>query len=449
MSPAPTPTTDFRPDEALDRATRSFEIWRGAPRRVRIDLLEAWREEVRRDLPDLARGISEETGKPISQATAEVQRGLMTLRATAEAVAAFGEEAIPYDLLPGGAGCRAVLRRFPVGPVLAITPFNFPVNLALHKLAPALGVGCSVVWKPCPQAPRTSALLLEGLLRTAPGLFPEDLVQMADVSPSVAEGLAKDPRIALVSFTGSERVGLHLRAVLGGKPLVLELGGNAAVVLDASVDPVQAARALAPAAVASAGQSCCKAQRIYIEAGAFDAFAGAFTDAVRALPVGDPLDPATVVGPLVDEATAVRLEAGGDRALGAGGTARLRGPRDGRLLPPAVLTGVADEDPLCCEELFGPVTVLTAVGDFEEGLTRAAATRFGLRASVYTRDLGRWARAREVLRAGCVLLNLPPTYRVDAAPFGGLAASGQGLEGPRFALEAFSEARLHVEGPAL
>jgi acyl-CoA reductase-like NAD-dependent aldehyde dehydrogenase len=440
----------FSHERVVSLALEAFQAWRGGSRQARIALLEAWRDAVARDQEALARLVTEETGKPISQSRAEVQRGLGTLRATAEAVAATGEEAVPYDLLPGGEGCRAVLRRHPVGPVLAITPFNFPVNLALHKLGPALGAGCSVVWKPCPQAPRTSARLLACLEEVlGQGLGPAGLVQGADVAPPEAEALALDPRIALVSFTGSERVGLHLRAILGGKPLVLELGGNAAVVVDAGVDAAKAAKALAPAAVASAGQSCCKAQRLYIVEGAFQTFADAFVGAVRDLPAGDPFDPRTVVGPLIDEATALRLDAGLDRALGAGAKALLRGARQGRLLPPAVLTGVPDEDPLCCEELFGPVTVLSPVADFEEGLARAAATRFGLRASVYTRDLGRWQRAREVLRAGCVLLNLPPTYRVDAAPFGGLAASGQGLEGPRWALEAFSEARLHVEGPAL
>jgi acyl-CoA reductase-like NAD-dependent aldehyde dehydrogenase len=201
--------------------------------------------------------------------------------------------------------------------------------------------------------------------------------------------------------------------------------------------------------VASAGQSCCKAQRLCIVADSYDAFAAAFVQAVAALPVGDPLDSGTVVGPLIDEATAARLDAALDRAVAQGATVLLRGTRSGGLLPPAILTGVPDDDPLCCEELFGPITVLSKVRDFDEGLARAAATRFGLRAAVYTRDLGNWAKARETLRAGCVLLNLPPTFRLDAAPFGGLGASGQGLEGPRSALESFSEARLLVEGPAL
>jgi glyceraldehyde-3-phosphate dehydrogenase (NADP+) len=442
--------TEAFPGHLLGEALRSFEGWRTAPRHARRRLLEAWEGEVSGRVGDLVALITEETGKPITQAQGEVHRGLNTLRATAEAVASGGEEAIPYDLMPGGEGCRAVLRRFPVGPVLAITPFNFPVNLALHKLAPAVGAGCSVVWKPCPQAPRTSALLRDTFRRAAEAAGADPgLLQMAEVPPAGAEALALDPRIALVSFTGSERVGLRLRALLQGKPLILELGGNAAAVIDGDVDVERAARALAPAAVASAGQSCCKAQRIYIVETRFAAFAAAFTRAVAELPAGDPADPRTVVGPLIDEATAKRLDASLDRAVGAGATVLLRGERRGRLLPPAILTGLGDGDPLCCEELFGPVTVLSPVRDFQEGLDRAAATRFGLRASVYTRDLAHWAQARETLRAGCVLLNLPPTYRLDAAPFGGLGASGQGLEGPRFALEAFTEPRLHVEGPVL
>ena len=429
------------------RSMQAFEVWRSASRHARRTLLQHWRERITLSAGELARLTTQETGKPISLSRGEVQRGLITLQATEEALASFGEEAIPYDIMAGAQGCQARLQRLPRGPVLAITPFNFPVNLALHKLAPAIAAGCSAVWKPCPQAPRTSQLLFATFEAARADLgAPENLLQLAEVRPDEAEAMALDARISVVSFTGSDRVGMHLKRILQGKPLILEMGGNAAVVLDAGIDVVSAAKALAPAAVAAAGQSCCKAQRIYIHTELWEAFASAFVDAVKALPCGDPMDEATVVGPLIDEATAQRLDASLDRAIQSGAVVLLRGERSGPLLPPAILTNVSESDPLQCDELFGPITVLTKVADFNEGLERAATTRFGLRASVYTRDSGHERLAEEKLHAGCVLFNLPPTFRMDAAPFGGLKASGQGLEGPRWAMESFTEPRMIVRG---
>ena len=434
----------------VKEAMRAFLAWKDTSRLARRQLLQAWLEQLALVKDELARTLTTETGKPITLARGEVARGENTLQATLEALATFGEEAVPYDLMAGAEGCRAVLRHFPLGPVLAITPFNFPVNLALHKLAPALGAGCSVLWKPCPQAPRTSRLLWESFEAARIQVSaPLRLLQLAPPDPAEAELLARDPRIAAVSFTGSERVGHHLERLLAGKRVLLELGGNAAVVVDAGVDPAAVARQLAPAAVAGAGQSCSKAQRFYIHQALWEAFVPAFVAAVRALPVGDPMDPSTVVGPLIDEATALRVDEGLDRAIAAGATVLLRGTRQGALLPPAILTNVPEEDPFQCEEVFSPITVLTSVNSFEAGLDRAADTRFGLRASAYSRDLRHLRLAEQRLRAGGVLLNLPPTFRLDAAPFGGVAASGNGFEGPRWALESFTEGRLIVEGPAL
>ncbi len=439
----------FDLDACLNQATKGFEAWRGTSRFERRRLLEAWMTTYRASMEDLAECITHETGKPITLARLEVTRGLSTLQATVEAIGSFGETAIPYDLMEGAQGCRATLRRFPRGVVLAITPFNFPVNLALHKLAPAIGAGCSVVWKPCPQAPETSRKLAATFETARHRLGSPDLLHLAQVDPDVAEALARDDRTAVVSFTGSERVGQRLKAILPGKPLTLELGGNAAVVLDAGIDAEAAARALAPAAVAGAGQSCSKAQRFYVHQALWETFVPAFIDALRALPVGDPFDPKTLVGPLIDEAQAERMDRAIENALARGARALLRGQRRGRLLPPALLTGVEELDPLACEECFSPVSIITPVATFEEGLDRAAATRFGLRVSAYSRDARHLQLAAERLRAGGVLLNLPPTFRLDSAPFGGLGASGQGFEGPRWALETFTEARLIVEGPAL
>jgi len=433
-----------------DQSLQAFGAWSDGSRLVRRRLLEVWLEALAPFREPLALEMARETGKPITLARGEIGRAEATLRATLEAVASFGAESVPYDLMAGADGCRATLRRFPLGPVLAITPFNFPVNLAMHKLAPALGVGCSVIWKPCPQAPRTSRLLWDSFeaARLRAGA-PEHLLQLAGSDPVRAEALARDPRIAAVSFTGSERVGRHLEQVLAGKRLLLELGGNGAVVVDEGVDAAAVAGHLAPAAVAGAGQSCSKAQRIYVHQGLWETFVPAFISAVKALPVGDPMDPATVVGPLIDEATAIRMDASLDRAVAVGAEVLLRGVRQGALLPPAILAGVPEDSPLQCEEAFAPVTVLTCVDTFEAGLDRAAANRFRVRASAYSRDQRHLRLAEAKLRAGGVLLNLPPTFRLDAAPFGGVQASGNVFEGPRWAMEGFTEGRLIVEGPAL
>ncbi len=436
--------------ELAENALQAFGAWNGASRLVRRRQLEAWLEDLAQVREPLALAMARETGKPITLARGEVGRAEATLRASIDAVASFGEESVPYDLMAGADGCRATFRRFPLGPVLAITPFNFPVNLAMHKLAPALGVGCSVIWKPCPQAPSTSRLLWESFEAARVRVSaPEHLLQLAGSDPARAEALARDPRIAAVSFTGSERVGRHLEQVLAGKRLLLELGGNGAVVVDEGVAAEAVAGQLAPAAVAGAGQSCSKAQRIYVHQRLWEAFVPAFVSAVKALPLGDPMDPATVVGPMIDEGTASRMDASLDRAVSAGATVLLRGVRQGALLPPAIFTGVPEEDPLQVEEVFAPVTVLTPVATFEEGLGKAAATRFGRRASVYSRDQRHLRLAESRLRAGGVLLNLPPTFRLDASPFGGVQASGNGFEGPRWAMEGFTEGRLIVEDPAL
>lgn len=436
-------------DALVSTARAAQEAWGRTSRHARRQLLQAWIRHYRDAAEELSNLITAETAKPITLARGEVARGVATLEATVEALATFGEEAVPYDLMAGADGTRARLRRFPKGVVLAITPFNFPVNLALHKLAPALGAGCAVLWKPCPQAPRTSRRLGASFQAAAKEVgAPEGLLQEADLPVAEAEALALHPGVDVVSFTGSERVGHHLRGLLPHKTLLLELGGNAAVVLDAGIDAAAVARELAPAAVAGGGQSCSKAQRIYVHQELWDAFSAAFVAAVEALPVGDPADPATVVGPLIDERSAQRGEAWIASALARGAKALRAGERRGALLPPAVLTGVPEDEPLTCEEAFAPLVVLEPVPTFEAGLRRAAATRFGLRASAYSRDQRHLHRAEEVLRAGGVLLNLPPTFRLDAAPFGGVGASGQGWEGPRWALESFSESRLIVEGPA-
>lgn len=432
----------------IKQSKDAFITWEFSSRLVRKKLLEDWSRELVRESSDLSQLITDEVSKPITLARAEVQRSILLIESTLEAYAGFNAEDVVVDLLPGGSEARGSLKFFPLGPVLLITPFNFPVNLAVHKLAPALAAGNSVLWKPCPQAPRTSQLLLSTLHRALlKSHLSTDLVQVLSSDPEEVESIALHPEIKAVSFTGSERVGQHLQKILWNKKITLELGGNAAVVLDQDIDLRAVAMQLAISANSYAGQSCCSAQRIYIHEKIYNDFSKIFLEEITKLPVGDPNLPETVIGPVIDEDSAKRIEAWISGAVRTGAKCLLGGPRVGSFIPPHVLVDVPPSSEICSEEVFGPVVLLQSVSSFEEGLRQAQTTRYGLRSSAYTNAVSGLFLAEKILRAGGVMINLPPTYRVDSAPFGGVGASGVGIEGPRWALEFFSEKRLIAFAP--
>ena len=430
------------------QSINAYKTWEFTSRSVRKKLLEDWVIHLAEEKDSLSQCITDEVAKPITLAHAEVQRSLLLIQSTIEAFAEFNSESVVVDLLPGGLEARGYLKPFALGPVLVITPFNFPVNLAIHKLAPALAAGNSILWKPCPQAPRTSQLLLATLQRALrKSDLSLDLVQIVQTSPVETEALAIHPDIKAVSFTGSERVGQHLRKILWDKKVTLELGGNAAVVVDAAVDTRAVATQLALSANSYAGQSCCSAQRIYIHQNVYDDFCKLFTEEVKKLPAGDPNSPQTIIGPVIDEDNAKRIETWISKAIQSGAQCLLGGPREGSFIPPHILTNVPPSLEICTEEVFGPVVILQSVGSFTEGLEKAQLTRYGLRSSVYTNSIQGLYLAEKSLRVGGVMINLPPTYRVDSAPFGGVGASGVGLEGPKWALDFFSEKRLIAYAP--
>jgi acyl-CoA reductase-like NAD-dependent aldehyde dehydrogenase len=428
-------------DQALEAARAAEPVLAAWPRHRRAALLAQVARLLQRDRELLAGLITREAGKPVRFSRAEVDRAVRTFTvAAAEAAQSLGESHA-VDAEPGGEDYLARTERFPVGTVAAITPFNFPLNLVAHKVAPALAAGNPVVVKPPPQAP--SAALHLGRLLVAAGA-PEGAVSVIPCGPEVAQALATDPRVKLLSFTGSASVGWKLRALAAGRRCVLELGGNAAAVVHADADLEWAAQRLALGAYMYAGQVCISVQRLLVERGVLRRFARLLAHAVEDLAAGDPRDPATVVGPMIDEAARRRVEDWIQEALRAGAKALLPGGRRGPVLLPALLEDAPEDSRVCAEEVFGPVAVLRGYDDFEAALDEVNRSRYGLQAAVFTQDVGRVERAFRVLEVGAVVVNDYPTLRFDHLPYGGVKASGQGREGVRSAMLEMTEPRLLV-----
>jgi acyl-CoA reductase-like NAD-dependent aldehyde dehydrogenase len=395
---------------------------------------------------EIALVLCDESGKPLSEALGEVERAAHTFEiAAAEAGRPLGE-VLPLDLRPPGRGRLGLTRRVPLGPVVGITPFNFPLNLVAHKVAPALAVGCPIVLKPAEQTP-LCALLLAGLIAETP--WPRGALSVVPADRQVADLLVVDERPRLLSFTGSARVGWDMKARAGRKRVALELGGNAAVILDETVTDEDFARALPKlvyGAYSYAGQKCISVQRIYVVGPRFAAFRDRLAAATAALRAGDPRDPDVFVGPMIDERNAARVEAWVREAVDQGARLHCGGERRGALLAPALLSGVDPGARLSRDEVFGPVCHIEQAADFEAALAAVNASPFGLQAAVFTRELGHALRAFEALEVGAVILNEAPSFRVDHMPYGGVKDSGLGREGVRYAMEEMSELRMLVTG---
>lgn len=426
-------------EAAIAAARAAFEEYRGWPTHRRVRLLADLASHVARRRTELAASIVAEAGKPITQAQGEVDRAITTFQLAAEEAGRMGGEVIPADLTAAGEGYLALTRRFPVGPVTAISPFNFPLNLVAHKLAPALATGCSMVLKPPVQTPLTP-LLLGDLLQEAgapPGLF-----TVLPCSAENARPLITDERMATLSFTGSDRVGWHLKSLAGKKRVTLELGGNAAAIICPGVDIEATARRVAFGAYAYAGQICISVQRILVQRGIQEEFLAALTRATEAIVTGDPRDPRTVAGPLIDRAAAERVAAWIRSAVDGGARLLTGGEREGNIIRPALLTDAAPELEICCQEVFGPVAVVEPFDTFPEAVATVNRSRYGLQAGVFTRDLGEALYAHRHLEVGGVIVGDIPTVRFDHLPYGGGKDSGQGREGVRYAMDEFTEPRL-------
>ena len=428
---------------ALHSAVETFEsVGRRASSRQRGEWLEATRQAVAGAKERIAETMTREMGKPIKFSRLEVDRCLFTLREGAEEARRLRGEYLPLDAIDGTDHYWGTVQRVPVGPVLGIVPFNFPCNLLAHKLAPALACGCAIVIKPSPKAPLTPLIMAEAVATAG---VPSGLVSVLPCSDEVAGGLVADERFKLLSFTGSPAVGWYLKTLAGKKPVHLELGNNSGVIIHEDCPDVDwAASRCALGGFGYGGQSCISVQRIYVHRPLYDAFVAKLVDAAGELVVGDPLDDATDVGPLVDEASAERVVGWIDEAIADGAEAACGATRKGAIVAPTVLTGVSATATVQCEEVFGPVITVTPYDDFADAVAAVNASPLGLQAGLFTRDLGRIRFAWDELVVGAVCVNDYPTFRVDNMPYGGVKDSGLGREGVRYALESYTEPRLLV-----
>jgi len=379
--------------------------------------------------------ITAETGKPKRWADVEVTRAVSTFRWGAEEARRWYGEVQRLDTDPAATGRLALARRVPRGPVLGISPFNFPVNLVAHKVAPALAVGAPIVVKPAPAAPRCAALLARLVGETE---LPPGALSVLTVDNETTQELVRDPRLPVVSFTGSVPVGWAIRDAVPRKHVVLELGGNAAVVVLTGSDLQHAAQRIATFGMYQAGQSCIAVQRVYVEAQVLDELRALLLREVAALSVADD------VGPLVNDEAAARVEAWVGEAVADGAQVLCGGTREGRVYAPTVLTGVPLGAKVVDEEVFGPVLVLEGVNDVDEAFTRVNDSRFGLQAGVFTSDLQIAFRAARELEVGGVVIGDVPSYRADQMPYGGTKDSGTGREGVRSAMLDLTEERVLV-----
>jgi acyl-CoA reductase-like NAD-dependent aldehyde dehydrogenase len=390
---------------------------------------------------ELAEVLVVEVGKPIQYARAEVSRLINTVEWAAEDSTRITGEVFPLDDTPRGVGYRAMWQRVPVGPCAFITPWNFPLNLVAHKIAPAIACGCPFVLKPASFTPISALILGEILAETdlPPGAF-----SILPIKARDSAALVEDERIRKLSFTGSPEVGWDLRDRAHKKNVTLELGGNAAVVIDRDADIADAVERCVFGGYYQSGQSCISVQRILVHREIYDAFRTRFVEAVRNIKTGNPRDEQTVVGPIISEDDAKRIENTIRRAVEQGGKILCGGERQGRIVQPTVLENVPHKAEASCEEIFGPVTLLEAFDDFDAALATVNDSRYGLQAGVFTRDIGKIQKAWDELAVGGVLINEIPSWRADQMPYGGSKESGLGREGLRWAIESMTEVRLLV-----
>jgi acyl-CoA reductase-like NAD-dependent aldehyde dehydrogenase len=429
--------------QAVSHAAASLRRTRALPRWKRREILEDVAAGLIAQKDRFVQLIVAEAGKPLRQARAEVDRSILTFKSAAEEVARLGGESIPLDLTEGNEGRWGLMQRFPVGPVLAITPFNFPLNLAVHKLAPAIAVGCPVILKPAPQTPFTALALGEVILKAG---WPQEALAVLTLSDADTAWLAeKEDRIKLISFTGSSRVGWDLKVHAGRKRVLLELGGNAALIVHSDwADLDLAAARTAHAAFAYAGQSCVSVQRAFVDHSVFQTYLWKVVEHTAKLVAGDPTEEATEVGPLIRLSEAERVESWIKEAVEGGAKLVAGGERRGSVITPAILTATKPGMKIRDEEVFGPVLTIEPYEDFEQALADVNHSRFGLQAGLLTRDAGRIMTAYRELEVGAVIVGDTPSWRLDSMPFGGVKDSGLGREGIRSAMDEMTEPRMLV-----
>lgn len=438
-------TTWFAGHEQVERAIVAAEqavpLLRTLPTYERAAILNRLAGRMRTERDEIARLIALEAGKPIRDAEVETDRGIFTVETAAEEAKRLEGEVIPLDLLPSSKGRFGIVRRFPIGPISGIAPFNFPLNLALHKLAPAIASGNPIVLKPPTKDPLTMlkiAALLDDI-----GL-PPGTVSVLPMDREVGNILVEDDRFKLLSFTGSPDVGWEMKTRAGMKKVVLELGGNAGVVVDEDADLAFAANRVRTGAFAYAGQVCISVQRVFIHEQVYDEFLELLVNETKKIVSGDPLDRTTDLGPMIDDKAASRTQTWVDQAVADGARVVLGGRADGRFFEPTIIENAARTSFVCSREAFAPLVTVFPVPSFSAGIEALNDSVFGLQAGIFTNNLERALSAYERTEAGGVIINDIPTYRIDHMPYGGVKSSGLSREGIKYAIEDMTEPRLMV-----
>jgi len=427
-------------DAAVAAAVRAAPVMAEMPAHRRAAILQTTAARIQARREEFARTIAAEAGKALKYARIEVDRGISTFTFAAEEAKRLHGETVPLDASAAGEGYFGFFIRRPVGVVAAISPFNFPLNLVAHKVAPALAAGNAVVLKPASWTPLTAVLLVETLLEA--GLPPGAINLVAGPGGTVGDWLVTDPRVAKVTFTGSAEVGRQIVSRAGIKKITLELGNTSPVIVAPDADLEFVARRCAVGAYYNSGQVCLSVQRIFSDRTVYDPFLERFTRAADAMVVGDPLDERVDVGPMIDEREAARIDGWVAEAVSGGARVTTGGRREGPVYWPTVLTDVRPEMKVVAREAFAPVASVMPYDDFEEALHLADATEYGLQAAVFTRSLDRLFQAMRRLNFGGIIVNDTPTFRVDHMPYGGNRQSGIGREGVRYAMEEMTNIQL-------
>ena len=428
-------------DQAIQSMKQAATEFATIPAHVRAQALSHIANGIAARHEEFAKTLSQEAGKPLTDARREVDRSIQTFRIAAEESTRIPGETIPMDLTPGGEAYTASVKRFPLGPVLGITPFNFPLNLVAHKVAPCLAAGNPLVLKPAPQTPLTALLLGEVFLTTD---LPPTALTILPCSNALAERMVEDPVFQALSFTGSVNVGWMLKGKAGHKRVLLELGGNAGVIIEPDANLETAVARCVAGGYGYAGQTCISVQRIYVHQSHYDRFLQSFVDKVRTLPMGDPALETTVVGPLINEQAAIRVETWIQEAVSQGAKIHAGGSRHGSVIEATVLTNVNPAMKVCCEEIFGPVVTISPYTKLQDALALMNDSPFGLQAGIFTKNIDAMYQAYASLEVGAVLVNEIPTFRADHMPYGGIKNSGLGREGVRYTIQELTEPKLLI-----
>src|ERR1700752_4568298 len=426
---------------AIAAAVKAFGTTRRLPAFERQRVLRQIAASIAERKDEFARTLAQEAGKPIKSARIEVERSIFTFTVAAEESTRIYGEFLPLDWQEFTAGRWGIARRFPLGPIAGITPFNFPINLVAHKVAPAIAAGCPMVLKPAPQTPLCSLLLAECVQQAG---WPDGGLNVLPLSNEDAGLLVTDDRIKLISFTGSVPVGWDVKRRAGKKKVVLELGGKAAVIVHSDADLASAAERCVTGGFAYAGQTCISVQRILVEHSVYGKFTDLLVAGVKQLKTGDPLNESTDVGPLIRERDAIRTVSWIDEAVRAGARLLAGGHRKNLVVEPTILTGTKPDMKVNCQEVFGPVVSVEPYKDFDEALRRVNQSAYGMQAGIFTRDAKLLFQAYEELEVGGVIAGDVPSFRVDQMPYGGIKDSGMGREGLRYAIEEMTEPKLLV-----